>query len=223
MHQRLTDRSVTTMTLPNAQHDPKWRRLPEERPQQILKAALEVFSESGIAAAKLDDIAERAGVSKGTIYLYFDGKEALFRAVVREWIVPRIAEGERVIGDGSAADQLVRYLRHHWSCFAIEGSDGWVRLILLELHKFPELEAFYKQEVIAASNLGLGGIISRGIERGEFRDVDPTATVRMIKSITLMHIIWMRNHQTDPAFAGGREATIDRIIDFVLHALRATD
>ena len=210
------------MTHPTAPSDPKWRRLPEERPQQILRAALEVFSEAGISAAKLDDIAERAGVSKGTIYLYFDSKEALFKAVVREWVVPRIAEGERVIGDGSATDQLVRYLRHQWGCFAEPRSDGWVRLVILELHKFPELEAFYKQEVIAASNLGLGGIISRGIERGEFRAVDPTATVRMIKSITLMHVIWMRDHAHDPAFVGGREATIDRIIDFVLHALRAT-
>src|SRR6478609_4648585 len=75
--------------------EPRWRRLPEERPKQILDAALEVFSERGLAAARLEDIAKRAGLSKGTIYLYFPNKEELFREVIRHTIIAQIERAER--------------------------------------------------------------------------------------------------------------------------------
>ncbi|MEA3245310.1 MAG: helix-turn-helix domain-containing protein, partial [Gemmatimonadota bacterium] len=99
----MTEKSVSrpsAVTPPPAQDtgsDLKWRRQPEERPQQILLAAIEVFGEHGIAAAKLEDIAARAGVSKGTIYLYFESKEDLFREVVRRVLVPRMQEVERAL------------------------------------------------------------------------------------------------------------------------------
>lgn len=202
--------------------DPRWRRLPEERPRQLLDAALHVFAEKGIAAAKLEEIATRAGVSKGTIYLYFQSKEDLFKEVVRQCLVPRIAEGERVAGySGTAQEQLRRYLLHHWSCFDTEGSDGWVRLVVSELHRYPELAAFYRDELIVVSNRALGGIISRGVQRGEFRNVDPIVTGHIIKSITLMHILWGGSAVTyHEVSATPRSDTIDSIIDFVLHALR---
>ena len=89
-------------------HEPRWRRLPEERPRQILDAALEVFGERGLAGAKLDEIARRAGVSKGTIYLYFPNKEELFREMIRQTVVARIEAGERESANfpGSAVEQL---------------------------------------------------------------------------------------------------------------------
>src|SRR5215510_13473789 len=70
----------------------RWRRRKEARPQEIVKAALSVFAEKGFAAARMEDIAQRARVSKGTIYLYFESKEAVFRALVREMLVPRLTE-----------------------------------------------------------------------------------------------------------------------------------
>src|SRR6476661_6429774 len=79
---------------------PKWRRRPEHRPQQIIEAALEVFGECGLAKARLQDIAARAGVSKGTIYLYFPNKEELFREVVRHTAVAAIETGERTASQG---------------------------------------------------------------------------------------------------------------------------
>ena len=202
--------------------DPRWRRLPEERPRQLLDAALHVFADKGIAAAKLDEIATRAGVSKGTIYLYFQSKADLFKEVVRQCLVPRIAEGERVAGStGTAQEQLRRYLLHHWSCFDTAGSDGWVRLVVSELHRYPELAAFYRDELIVVSNRALGGIIARGVERGEFRNVDPIVTGHIIKSITLMHILWSGSTVTHTEVsARPRRDTIEQIIDFVLHALR---
>jgi AcrR family transcriptional regulator len=211
---------MTDITAPHP--DPRWRRLPEERPRQLLDAALHVFADKGIAAAKLEEIAARAGVSKGTIYLYFPSKEELFKAVVRQCLVPRIAEGERVAGStGTAQEQLRRYLLHHWSCFDTEGSDGWVRLVVSELHRYPELAACYRDELIVVSNRALGGIIARGVARGEFRTVDPIVTGHIIKAITLMHILWSGSTVAHSEIgARPRRDTIENIIDFVLHALR---
>lgn len=211
---------MTETAAPHA--DPRWRRLPEERPGQLLDAALHVFADKGIAAAKLEEIAARAGVSKGTIYLYFESKEDLFKAVVRQCLVPRIAEGEHVAGStGTAQEQLERYLLHHWSCFDTTGSDGWVRLVVSELHRYPELAAFYRDELIVVSNRALGGIIARGVARGEFRAVDPIVTSHIIKAITLMHILWSGNPITHIEVSATRRSdTINQIIDFVLHALR---
>src|SRR6478752_3886523 len=85
--------SPSSPTKPN--QEPRWRRLPEDRPRQILTAALEVFGERGLAAARLEDIAKRAGLSKGTIYLYFPNKEELFREVIRHTIIAQIERAER--------------------------------------------------------------------------------------------------------------------------------
>src|SRR5437868_14803801 len=103
------------MTISSSQ-EPRWRRLPEERPQQIIDAALAIFGERGLAAARLEDIAKRAGLSKGTIYLYFPNKEELFREMVRQLIVTELEEGERQFGDstGTATHALTDFSRGYW-------------------------------------------------------------------------------------------------------------
>src|SRR5438128_250758 len=95
---------------------PRWRRQPEARPGQILEAALEVFAECGVAAARLEDIGKRAGVSKATIYLYFPNKEALFREVIRSTVVTAIESGERALQafSGSATDSFIEHMRRYW-------------------------------------------------------------------------------------------------------------
>src|ERR1700759_2945816 len=97
-------------------NEPRWRRLPEERPGQILAAALEVFGERGLAAARLDDIARRAGVSKGTIYLYFPNKEELFREMIRHIVVGQLEAAERAASEstGSATETLTEFMRTYW-------------------------------------------------------------------------------------------------------------
>ncbi len=200
-------------------HDPKWRRLPEERPRQILEAAIAVFGEHGIAAAKLEEIAARAGVSKGTIYLYFPSKEDLFREVIRQVLVPRIAQVEHELTGGTAIEQIERYLRVHWFYFDRPEAASWLRLVLFELHKFPDLEQFYYDEVIALSNRVLGDVLRRGVASGELRQLDPAASVSLIKAVLLMHVIWMSSPAAK-ASARAPQHTIDGIVDFVLHALR---
>lgn len=203
-------------------HDPRWRRLPEERPDQILDAALSVFAEHGIDAAKLEEIAARAGVSKGTIYLYFCSKEELFREVVRKKVGPAIANADQAVGmEGSAEDQLRTYLAHQWECFGREDSEGWIRLVVLELHKYPDLAAFHWDEVVTRSNGILGDIIRRGIASGEFRVTDPETTVRMIKALILMHVLWTGPRAPAPvAHRPAPDTVLANVTDFVLHALR---
>jgi AcrR family transcriptional regulator len=209
-------------TTPSTTNDPRWRRLPEERPQQILDAALSVFAEHGIAEARLEEIAARAGVSKGTIYLYFPSKEELFREVVRQKVVPMIANAdERIAAEGSASDQLRRYVEHQWECLGLEDSEGWIRVVHLELHRYPDLAEFHWHEVVSRSNQILGDIILRGIASGEFREVDPQTAVQMIKAMILMHVLWTGQRGPTPAAHRlSRSSVAENVTDFVLHALR---
>src|SRR5438270_6512440 len=115
----LTDWSVTNslMTISSSSQEPRWRRLPEERPRQIIDAALAIFGERGLASARLEDIAKRAGLSKGTIYLYFPNKEELFREMVRALIVAQLEASERELGTGfaTATDALVGFMKRYWA------------------------------------------------------------------------------------------------------------
>ena len=203
--------------------DPRWRRLPEERPKQILLSAIDVFAEHGIAGAKLEEIAVRAGVSKGTIYLYFNSKEELFREVVRQLLAPSIAEFEKLMADGTSLDQVERYLRNAWAHLAHSRGAAWLRLVTLELHKYPDLAAFYFEEVIAKSNRALAEVLQRGMDRGEVRRADPAATVSMIKSVLLMQVMWTQSvHPAALSAHFSTEQVIDQIVEFVLQAIRPT-
>jgi AcrR family transcriptional regulator len=191
---------------------PRWRRLPEERPAQILDAALDVFAERGLAAARLDDIAHRAGVSKGTIYSYFPNKEALFREVIRSTVVSRIELGERDFETAttSASDSLERYFRRHWEFIRSPQFAPIFRLVHAELSQYPDLARFYSDEVVSRGHRLLAAIIRRGIDRGEFRDVDPLIGARMLSAPFVMHGIWCRHRDAFPWMA---RKTDDQVLD----------
>ena len=153
---------------------PRWQRRPEARPEEILDAALEVFGERGFAQAKLEDVARLAGVSKGTLYLYFDSKETLFREMVHAKAVAAVRAGEAFAEafHGSNRDLLVELLRrdvrHHAAAAAQPDQQaGAVRAPAL-----PELARFYVQEVILPARRLVERILEQGIAAGEFR---PTA------------------------------------------------
>src|SRR6202165_5385465 len=116
---------------------PKWRRCPEDRPEQIIKAALEVFGECGLANARLQDIAERAGVSKGTIYLYFPNKEELFREMIRQTAVAAIERAEQADVPGTPANQLLAFMRGYWAFVRSPVFITIYRLVLRELRPCP--------------------------------------------------------------------------------------
>lgn len=152
----------------------KRERRKEARPGELLDAALDLFVEKGFAATRAEEVAARAGVSKGTLFLYFPSKEELFKAVVRENISGRFAEwrDEFEHFEGSAAD-MVRYcMKVWWERIGATRASGITKLIISEARNFPEIAAFYTQEVIAPGEALIRGILQRGVDNGEFHIPD---------------------------------------------------
>lgn len=207
-------------TKPAAQKSPKWRRRPERRPQQIIDAALQVFGECGLANARLQDIADRAGISKGTIYLYFPNKEELFREVVRQTAVARIESREQKVTQGTPTEQLCGAMRGYWQFVRTPAFSTIHRLVLGELHQFPDLATFYANEVTARGLRLLSGIIQRGVDSGEFREIDPMVAARMLVALTVMNGIWRDEHTGVPLLCHKKDEEVFReLADFFLHSL----
>lgn len=152
----------------------KRERRKEERPGQLLDAALELFVEKGFAATRSEEVAARAGVSKGTLFLYFPTKEDLFKAVVRENISGRFAEWQEAFrsSENSSADMMRNCLRVWWERVGMSKASGIGKLVMSEARNFPDLAAFCHQEVVQPCRDLICRILQRGIERGEFRPVD---------------------------------------------------
>ncbi len=203
--------------------EPKWRRLPEERPHQIIDAAIEVFGERGLSGARLEDIAKRAGVSKGTIYLYFPNKEALFKEMVRLTIIARIEDEERSYEQqrGSAIEQLGQYMSEYWEFMNQPVVRTIARLLIGELHRFPELAQFYMDEVVRRKYDLVTRLIQRCVDAGEFRSVDPSVAARLLFALNYAHCVWggMRDYRPEIARYSDEQVTAD-IRDFFFHALR---
>jgi AcrR family transcriptional regulator len=203
--------------------EPRWRRLPEERPRQILAAALEVFGERGLAAARLEDIAKRAGVSKGTIYLYFPNKEELFREMIRDIVIGQLEVAERTVNESTASstETLTEFMRSYWMRIRGQQFGALFRLIHAEIHSFPDLARFYGQEVVARSQRLIAGIIQRGIDRGEFRPIDPFVAARMLSAPFVMHGLWCSHRECFSDVAKrSDEQVLNEMIEFYLYAIR---
>ncbi|HEX4157788.1 MAG TPA: TetR/AcrR family transcriptional regulator [Rhizomicrobium sp.] len=196
----------------------RWRRRKEARPGEILDAALAEFAARGFAAARMEDIAARAGVTKGTLYLYFPSKEELFKALVRESIGAAIAARrvEAEAFEGSAAELLATVLR--FMGFFARTSDRAVlpKIIMAEAGNFPELLRFYRAEVVENGLALIGGIIARGVARGEFREVDPQHAARLCIAPLLLVILWRTTFAREEVppydLAGLVEAHIDVLL-----------
>jgi AcrR family transcriptional regulator len=146
------------------------RRLKEARPQQLLDAALELFVEKGFAATRAEEVAQRAGVSKGTLYLYYPSKEELLKAVIREHLSSRIAAGAAAAEKhrGPVADLLREVFSRWWLEVFDSPTSGVFKLIITEVRNFPDIAEFYVAEVIQPAEDLIGRIVQRGIDRGEF-------------------------------------------------------
>ena len=152
----------------------KRERRKEARPGELLDAALDLFVEKGFAATRAEEVAARAGVSKGTLFLYFPSKEELFKAVVRENISGRFQEwnDEFQAFDGTTAD-MVRYcMKVWWERLGATRASGITKLIISEARNFPELAAFYQHEVIKPGQDLIRRMLERGVSRGEFHIAD---------------------------------------------------
>lgn len=201
--------SVTKLAADRAEEGQARReRRKGARPGELLEAALDLFVEKGFAATRSEEVAARAGVSKGTLFLYFPSKEELFKAVVRENISGRFAEWNEEFDafEGSTAD-MVRYcMRVWWERIGATRASGITKLIISEARNFPDLAAFYQQEVIRPGTDLVRRILERGVQRGEFRALDIdyaiyTIVAPMIFLIMMKHSLGVcapQDHPLDP-------------------------
>ena len=178
-----------------AKSEPRWTRRKHARPEEITAAALELFVERGYAGTRLDDVAAQAGISKGTLYLYFENKEELFKAVVREGLVSPIAEIRDIVDqfEGSTFELLRMMLFGWWERVGATRVSGIPKLIFAEAGNFPELARFYVAEVVDPGHDVIAAIVKRGIARGEFRAVDPEYAAQMIAAPMVFINMWCRS------------------------------
>ena len=201
----------------------RWQRRRDARAPEILDAALACFGEKGFAATRMDDIAARAGITKGTIYLYFESKEAVFKALARQQVGTRLAEvTERIDAfEGSSADLLRSVLATIGVVVRTSEAVVLPKVLLAEAGTFPELAEFWRREII---DRGLGlfeRIIRRGVARGEFRDLPPQHAARLCVAPMLIIAFWRTvfgKFDTEPYDYQG---LIDTHIETLLRGLAA--
>ena len=178
---------------------PRWRRRKEARPGEILAAALEMFGERGYEATRLTDVARKAGCTKGTIFLYYENKAELFKAVLREAMTPLVQENERLVETfrGSTRELLAQLLRLRWDHMMRNRYTGLVRLMLSETHDHPDLAKFYHDEFIDRNQTLLRRVIQQGVDRGEFKEVDVAHAARFVVAPMAFAVLW--RHAFEPS------------------------
>ncbi len=204
----------------------KRERRKEARPGELLSAALDLFVEKGFAATRAEEVARRAGVSKGTLFLYFSSKEELFKAVVRENISGRFTEwGEEMTHYQGTSENLLRYcMTSWWERIGSTKASGITKLMMSEVGNFPELAAFYQAEVVRPGTALIRRILERGVESGEFRAVDPLYGVYSVVAHMMFMVMWKHSlgNCTDLGQDWDPQAYLEAQINTILHGLKKT-
>lgn len=172
--------------------EPKFRRRKAERPEEIVGAALEVFAAKGFAAARLDDIAARAGVSKGALYLYFATKEEIFRAVVEQALAPNLkAVLALAASHPGPFAELAEGIAERMGQVIAESPIGAVaKVVVGEARNFPEIARVWHDELVGPALSALAGAIAQAQARGEVRPGDPRAYALSFAAPMLLGVIW---------------------------------
>ena len=201
----------------------RWSRRKQARPAEIVAAAFELFAERGFAATQLDDVAARAGVSKGTLYLYFESKEELFKAVVRESLLPNIARVEALVEShaGPTPELLRRMIETIGITVATSRLGALPKLVIAESGNFPDIARFYLEEVIQRGLGLIEAVLRRGIDRGEFRRVDVSHTARAVVAPFLLLAIWKNSFEPVEGTPLDAAAYLANNLDILLHGLAA--
>jgi len=199
---------------------PRYQRRKEDRPQEITEAALLAFAEKGYAATRVEEVARRAGVSKGLLYLYFKTKEELFKAVVKSVVIRRI---DQLIGNIESTELSSEdFIRGPLSSFMkqVPGSPVAIviRLLISEGPRHPDLVDYYYENVVAKGLAAITGFVERGVERGEFRKSVITELTQLFLAPVMLSIIWgilFKTRQLDT------DKLIETQIDMLLTHIRA--
>ena len=203
----------------------KRERRKEARPGELLDAALDLFVEKGFAGTRAEEVAARAGVSKGTLFLYFQSKEELFKAVVRENISGRFKQwnDEFETFEGTASEMLAYCMTVWWERVGATRASGITKLMMSEAGNFPEIAAFYQTEVIQPGQALIRRIMQRGIDRGEFRQLDLNYAIYSVVAPMIFLILAKHSSGTcsDPGLPGNAAKYIATQVDTILHGLCA--
>lgn len=204
---------------------PARQRRKEARPQELLAAALELFVEKGFAATRSEEVAVRAGVSKGTLYLYYPSKEELFKAVVRECLSSRLAEGMALVEQhqGSMAELLRKVMHQWWEKVGMTSAGGITKIMVSEAQNFPDLARFYYDEVIEPTHALVAGVLERGMACGEFKPVPVIEAIQVLISPVLHMILFKHSFGACAMHGPPLEPlqVLDLSLDLVLHGLLA--
>jgi TetR/AcrR family transcriptional regulator len=170
----------------------KHARRKEARPGELLDAALDLFVAKGFAATRAEEVAAKAGVSKGTLFLYFKSKEELFEAVVRENITNQITQGmEELEAFAGTTAELLRFAMFEWwNRVGNTKASGITKLVMSEASNFPAMAAFYQDNVVKPGHQLIRSILQRGIDRGEFRTLDMNYAVYSVIAPLIFLTMW---------------------------------
>lgn len=173
---------------------PQPRRRKEARPGEIGAAALELFADKGFAATRLEDVAARAGVSKGTVYLYYENKEALFKEAIEAAMTPVLEAAETLVTEtqSPAAELLRRFVLDWWQRVGSTALGGLPKLLVAESANFPEVARWFHDSMIRRAQKAMARIIELGIARGEFRPMDADVAAHIFFAPMFSYILWQR-------------------------------
>ncbi len=198
---------------------PRFQRRKEDRPAEITEAALAAFAEKGYAATRVDEVAKRAGVSKGLLYLYFKTKEDLFKAVIRSFLSPRI---DALISNIEETElSAEQFLRGPFLAFArsLPKSPAkiLVRLMIAEGPKHPDLIAWYWDNVVSRALAALRSLIDRGVDNGEFRESALNEYPQLLVTPVLFSVVWLNVFQPHSSLDTDRfiEAHVEMVLDSI--------
>jgi AcrR family transcriptional regulator len=199
--------------------EPRFQRRKEDRPAEIAEAALAAFAEKGYAATRVEEVAKRAGVSKGLLYLYFKTKEDLFKAVIRSFVEPRITNISASLDQsGLGAEEFIRgpFLDFIKS---LPNSPIRIvfRLMIAEGHKHPDLTAYYWSKVVTPGLAMLRKLIARGVANGEFKKTTVDDFPQLLISPVLVSIFWKTLFEKQEALDSDRfiETHIDALLAYI--------
>lgn len=201
---------------------PKFRRRPADRPAEILSAALEVFAERGFQAARLEEVARRAGVSKGALYLYFETKADLFRAVVTDAISPNIERTKAVATADVPFEQAVRMGVGMLAGKVVTDRriTGVVKLVIAESRNHPELATIWHETVVEPGVQLLTGLITAAQARGEVRAGDPRLFAFGLMGPMVLSMVWRETFEPVGARPLDVVALAEQHLDTVLRGMR---
>ncbi len=200
----------------------KWRRRSDARPAELVAAAQRCFSERGFAATRLEDVAARAGVSKATVYLYFESKEALFEAVVRAAVLPSLDQATALVDafEGTTPD-LIRAMLAVFEA-AIDGPfPAIAKMVIAESGNFPELAKMWANVVLKRGFGLMQKIIERGVARGELREVDPSTVGPLIMAPVVLLGIWKESFGLHTDMHLDRHAILREHVETLMRGLLA--